>query len=232
MVYGIGFKATTTFTASGLPLLPHPLPIVPSKRFLVGNGMEHGNPDLPLQVTGWSDLSGATTLTAPTGKNPPALSTINERPTIRFNGTSSTLAANLPMARPHSVAAVFWLGALPAERFATILGGRDAWLAAAAGGYVNGNAGGSNGNMGTIAVGWHTLVASFDGTTTTVRINGAEVTRDIGQGARTTLTLGGTGASIGYEATIAYTEVALWGRSLSATTRAETETALRTQWGL
>lgn len=232
MAYGIGFKATTTFTATGLPVLPHPLPIAPSKRFLVGNGMEHGNPALPLQVTGWSDLSGSTTLTAPTGKNPPALSTINDRKVIRFNGTSSTLAANLPMARPHSVAAVFWLGALPAEGFATILGGRDAWLSAAPSGYVNGNAGGSNGNMGPIAVGWHSLVASFDGTTTTVRINGAEITRDIGQGARTTLTLGGTGASIGYEATIAYAEVALWNRALTATDRADTETAMRKAWAL
>ncbi|MDO5618016.1 LamG-like jellyroll fold domain-containing protein [Kocuria sp.] len=229
---GYALQTANTFTPT-LPVLPHQLRTNPRHRWMANAGVAL-HPTLAGNVETWTDTIGGLALSKLDGSAPSQTAT-DGRMSIRSAGrAASALGTTLALSRPHTIAAAFRLNAFAtteAQR-ATILGGRDTWIAVDASGNLTVNTGTLVG-FGSISVGWHVLVATFGDTTTTLRLDGTETTKTTGTNPRTTLSLAGVGTNGGdYPMTGAYTEIAAWDRALSATERAQVETDLRAGWNL
>lgn len=227
---GYLYRGTEPFTgirSASFPLALNKLPIYGASREWNASSLDVA---IGTPVTSWVDVASNTALTAVTGS--PTLEMVDGVQAVRF--TNDIMQQTYSLAQPHTVALSFKHVTLNTVGTATIFGAQV--VIGSDGGvlqtntlgdmYLNAGAGAKVGSAsGT--TGWHRVVAVFDGTSSTIVLDGVEYVVNAGTLPRAAFSLGGQ--RNGQFTDIAVTHASIFPRAIDATERADLDSWLAGQ---
>lgn len=232
---GIQYVAPLQFTganASTLPQIVTDLVVAGATRRFVAKSV---NQAIGTTVPSWSDIAGSGTAIVPVSSTAPTLSTVGGIRSVLFNGTSDGLQQSVSMNQGHSLVLVANIVTPNTTGTTTLSGsyvtaGVDAARIQTSLTAMYANAGTAMTIAGQNVTGWRVIVASFNGASTVVNINGTEYTGNAGTLPRAVFTLGFERGSL--FANVAVAEAALYPTALGSSDRAALVNQLRSIYAI